>query len=186
MADPLNDDDLYRRFLSKDITAYDELIKRYYDGLLRYLYGILADHYYAEDMTVEAFAAILAKKPGIGEGCFKAYLFRTGRNLAIRYAKKNRRADIFSFEELETAAISDSSPEREIIESEKKEILQNSLEQIDPKLKEALYLVYTNEMSYAEASEVMGISKKKLDHMLEKGKKLLKEQLLKKGMDHLS
>ena len=72
----LTDSECYNLFLKGDTAAYDELMLRYGDSLTYYLYGYLHDWHDAEDMMIEAFARIMAKRPRIGEGAFKAYLFK--------------------------------------------------------------------------------------------------------------
>ena len=75
MAD---DGTLYKRFLAGEQAAYDQLMIRYGDSLTLYLYGYLHDWHAAEDQMIEAFARIMVKRPRIGEGHFKAYLYKTG------------------------------------------------------------------------------------------------------------
>ena len=72
---------------------------RHGDSLTFYLYGYLHDWHTAEDLMIEAFARLMVKRPKIGEGCFKAYLFKTGRNLAYRYHTRKTRITEFSFDD---------------------------------------------------------------------------------------
>ena len=58
------------------------------------------------------------------------------------------------------------------------------LDRIDPLLKEALWLIYFEDMSYAEAAEIMKVNTKKIDHLLTRGKHKLREELLKEGINH--
>ena len=58
-----SDYDLYRLFLSGDISAYDQLLLRYGDRLIFYLYGYLHNWHDSEDLMIESFARIMAKKP---------------------------------------------------------------------------------------------------------------------------
>ena len=102
-----NDDELYRRFLSGDTLSYDELLIRYGDNLIFYLNGYLHNIQDAEDLMIEAFARIMAKKPSIREGCFKAYLFKTARNLASRFHSIFSRLQEFSLEDI-TAELPDT------------------------------------------------------------------------------
>ena len=87
----LTDDKLYHSYLRGETSAYDHLMIRYGDSLVMYLYGYLRDFHEAEDLMIEAFARIMAKRPSIRSGNFKAYLFRTGRNLALRFNERSRR-----------------------------------------------------------------------------------------------
>jgi RNA polymerase sigma-70 factor (ECF subfamily) len=51
-------------------------------------------------------------------------------------------------------------------------------------MREALWLVYFEDLSYAETAEVMNVSVKKIDNLLSRGKKRLREELEKEGVEH--
>ncbi len=189
-----NDDTLYQHFLQGDTASYDELMIRYGDRLTFYLHGYLHDINDAEDLMIEAFARIMAKRPNIGEGAFKAYLFKTARNLALRHHEQKRKMQVFSIDSLDseiaervlaagTGQIDGNSPvEEDIGLEERKQLLHLCLDRIEPELKEALWLIYFEEMSYAEAAAVMKVNRKKIDHLLQRGKKNMKIELVKEGM----
>lgn len=190
----LTDDELYARFLSGDTDSFDKLLIRYGDSLTRYLFGYLKSPEDAEDMMIEAFARIMAKEPKISEGAFKSYLFKTGRNLAIRFHERVLRLKSFSMDGLEEEALdsliaqasdgsADESPEeKELGEGETKKVLTECLQRIDPDLREALWLVYGEDMSYAQAAEVMGVNTKRIDHLLTRGKQAMRKELKKEGV----
>ena len=189
-----NDDTVYQHFLQGDTASYDELMIRYGDRLTFYLHGYLHDINDAEDLMIEAFARIMAKRPNIGEGAFKAYLFKTARNLALRHHEQKRKMQVFSIDSLDseiaervlaagTGQIDGNSPvEEDIGLEERKQLLHLCLDRIEPELKEALWLIYFEEMSYAEAAAVMKVNRKKIDHLLQRGKKNMKIELVKEGM----
>ncbi len=66
--------------------------------LTLYINGVLGDIHEAEDLMIEAFAHIFARERPIQDGCFKAYLYKTRRNLALRC--KTRRRFFLPLEEL--------------------------------------------------------------------------------------
>jgi RNA polymerase sigma-70 factor (ECF subfamily) len=177
-----SDDDLYREFILGDNAAYDQLMIRHGDSLLIYLNGYIHNLHDAEDLMIEAFARIMVKKPSIGQGNFKAYLFRTGRNLASRFHSVSRRAEVFSMDAVGQEIADGTLPEDLVWKAEKEKILQICLERIDPKLREALWLVYYEGMTYAQAADVMGVSTKRLDKLLARGKELMRKELGKEGV----
>lgn len=177
-----SDDELYRRFLAGDTAAYDELLIRHGDSLTFYICGYLHDLQDAEDLMIEAFARIMAKRPSIGEGNFKAYLFRTARNLAARFHSVFRRLGTFSLEDLSAEPADTETIKNRLMKDERKQALHRCLERIDPESREALWLIYFEDMSYAEAAAVMGVNSKRIDHLLGKGKKQLSLELEKEGI----
>ena len=177
-----SDDELYREFLSGNTKAYDELMVRYGDKLTFYLYGYLHTVEDAEDMMIEAFARIMVKRPSIRDGGFRAYLYKTARNLAARAHLLQLRSRTFEFGEMNDKAVAEGLPEEKLWRDEKNEILHLCLDRIDPQYREALWLVYIEEMSYAEAATVMHVSVKKIENLLARGKQHLRKELEKEGV----
>jgi len=92
------------------------------------------------------------------------------------------RADVFSMEDLDREIADGTLPEQIAWDNEKTSILNVCLGRIDPQLREALWLVYGEGMTYTQAAEIMGVSSRKIDKLLARGKLLLKEELGKEGV----
>ena len=181
-----SDDELYAAYLAGDKSAFDSLMLKNSDALTMFLRGFLYNWHDAEDMMIEAFARILVNKPKIGEGNFKAYLYRTARHLISRFYGKEKRRKTFSLEEHRTEydlePEYDAKLEENILKDERKRLIHKCLENIDPEMREALWLFYFEEMTYEQAAQVMGISHKKVDNLISRGRKYLKEELEKEGI----
>ena len=175
-----NDDELYSSFISGDNSAYDELMIRYGDSLTIYMNAYLHNWQDSEDMMIEAFARIMVKKPRIGEGCFKAYLYKTARNLATRF--HSRKKEAFSLDEMEAELADTFSLEEKVSDMNLHSILHVCMERIDADVREALWLVYFENMSYIEAANIMKVNKKRIDRLLQKGKEHLRKELEKDGI----
>ena len=180
----ISDDELYSNFIQGQTESFDELTIRYGDALVIYLSGILHNMQDAEDIMVETFARILVKKPAIRSGGFKAYLYRTAHNLAINLLKKNRRRETFSLDGCEEILRISDSATKTIDDTERDDILHLCMEKIDPVLKEVLFLIYFEELSYKETAAVMRISPKRVDKLLQSARKHLRKELSKEGIDH--
>ena len=61
-------------------------------------------------------------------------------------------------------------------------ILHVCMERIDADVREALWLVYFENMSYIEAANIMKVNKKRIDRLLQKGKEHLRKELEKEGI----
>lgn len=177
-----SDYDLYRLFLSGDISAYDQLLLRYGDRLIFYLYGYLHNWHDSEDLMIESFARIMAKKPLLKTESFKAYLYKVARNLAVHQYRWQSRHREFSPDDPDTEMADPESPENIYFDRNQKEILDLCLKRIDPIEREALYLVYMEGLSYKETADIMHVTTKKIDHLLENGKKHMRKELEKEGV----
>ena len=176
------DDRIYRRFLSGEREIYGELMRKYGDGLVLYLHGLLHSWEDAEDLMVEAFARIMVKKPHIREGGFKAYHYKTARNLAARFHGKRQKTERFCTEELAEGLPAGELTEERVQASEGRRLLYQCLDRIEPELREALYLVYLDGLQYREAAAVLEISPKRVDKLLQRGGARLREELEKEGI----
>ncbi len=177
----MSDDQLYRRYLSGDREAGDELMLRYADALTAYLYGFLHNAQDAEDLMLDCFTVILVDKPKIGEGHFRAYLFKTARNKANRLWRVRFRRQEFSLDE--TVPADEKGPEETLLALERSAALHRCLNRIAPQYREALWLYYDMDLSYAQAAKVMGCSVKKTEDLLRNGRKRLRLEMEKEGLD---
>lgn len=86
----ISDEELYRQYLSGDETGLEELIRKYDNPLTLYINGYLHDIHEAEDLMIEVFSYLFAKRPHIRDGGFRAYLYKAARHLALRHKSIRR------------------------------------------------------------------------------------------------
>ena len=177
-----SDDQLYQKFLAGDVPSFDQLMIRYGDCLTYYINGYTHDLQDAEDLMIEAFARIMVKKPRIGSGCFKAYLYKTARNLAARFHEKKDHFQVFGFEDLNHEIADSVLTEDLLADEERKEVLYECLDRIDPDMREALWLFYFEGLSYDQIADVMKLRRKQVDHLLDRGKQQMRKELKKEGI----
>ena len=178
----MTDDQLYMQYLSGDGAAGDALMLRYADALTAYLDGFLHNAHDAEDLMLDCFTVILVNNPAIGEGHFRAYLFKMARNKANQLWKLRFRRQEFTLDE--TLPMQGGSPEDTFWQSERSVIVQRCLNRIAPQYREALWLFYYMGLSYDQAAAVMTCTRKKIDNLLQNGKNRLRQELEKEGITH--
>ena len=178
------DEILYELFWQGEEKAADELVLRHGDILTLYVNGYLKDMHEAEDLMIESFALMFARKrPVSGAGSFRAYLYKTARNLAGRTRKKHRILHI-GLEILPFEIQSEAATEAGIFRDERNGQLYEAMEKLKKEYQEALYLVYFEDMSYKEAGKVLGRSESQVTNLVHRGKKSLKEILRKEGFEY--
>lgn len=176
------DEDLYNRYLDGDESGLTELMNRYGSSLTFYIYCYIHNINDAEDLMIDAFAYLIVKKPRIREGCLKAYLYKSARNLALRFVVKKRLFHCFSFEEIEKEPESKTPIEEFVQMQERDRTLYQCMEKLNPSYRQALYLVYFQNMRHAEAAEVMGKSEKQVSDLVFRGRKSLRKYLEQEGI----
>ena len=176
----MSDEELYRRYLDGDEKSVDELMNRYETALILYITGYLHDVHEAEDLMIEVFTYLFTKRPAIRDGGLKAYLYKAARHMALRH--KSKRRTVFSLEDLAEEPEVETLIEEVVKNRERSRILHLCMGRLHTEYREALYLTYFEEMSYAEAAEVMGKNIKQITNMVYRGKQSLRELLEKEGI----
>ncbi len=178
------DERLYQQYLAGEEAAADELVARYGDTLTLYIHGFLGDLHEAEDLMIEAFALMFAKPRPVSEpGSFRGYLFRVGRNLAGRHRQKHR-LRLLSLDELTFEPKGEVPAETPFYGEERKRQLYQGMEKLKDDYREALYLVYFEDMSYRQAASVMGKSESQITKLVYRGKQSLKTILEEEGFEY--
>lgn len=174
------DESLYRQYLRGDDAGLDALMKKYGDPLTFYIDAYLHDVHEAEELMLDVFAYLFTKKPRIRDGGFKAYLYKAARHMALR--RKSRRQFSLSLDELTDAPDGRLLAEQIIRMQERDRVLHLCMEEIRPDYREALYLTYFEDMSYAQAAEVMGKTVKQITNLVFRGKESLRRRLEREGI----
>ena len=177
------DEELYRQYLRGDEAGLEALMRKYGNPLTLYINGYLHDVHEAEDLMMETFSWLFMKKPRIRNGCFKAYLYKAARHMALRH--KSRRRIIFSLDNLTREAEAQTLVEEVVRTKERNQILHLCMDELNPDYREALYLTYFEGMSYQQAAEVMGKSVKQITNMVYRGKERLRGLLEREGITNV-
>ena len=74
------------------------------------------------------------------------------------------------------------SPETPFFENERRHQLYDALAKLKPEYREALYLVYFEDMSYHTAAQVMNKNERQITNLIYRGKQSLKAILEKGGI----
>ena len=152
--------------------------------LIFYINGYIKDIHEAEDLMIEAFSQIFAKeRPITGEGSFKAYLYKTARNLALRHSKKHRHLFLW-IDDLDFELPDKTLAETKVFRNERDRQLYAALDKLKPEYREAVYLIYLEEMTYRNAAAVMSKSEQQIKNLVYRGKQSLKAILEQEGFEY--
>ena len=176
----LSDEELYLRFLDGDADAAEELIALHGQGLILFIYGIVKDMFYAEELMIEAFARMMVKGGKFrGESSLKTWLYAIGRNLALSHLKKHRHEKHVSLDAIYDTGgtgTSQSSEALYLLEEEKLSLYE-AMQTLKYEHREAVHLVYFENMSYEDAGKVLGKTRKQIDSLVSYAKAKLKSRL---------
>lgn len=176
-----NGESSYRRYLSGDETALDEILQQYRLHLIFFIDRIVHDPDTAEDIAIDVFVELLTHPRRYNfKSSLKTYLFLLGRSRALDYL---RRRKFLSPDPIPADHPADTDLEAQILADEEKRTLHRALKSLPTDMQQALHLVYFEELSYQETAAVMKKSKKQVDNLLYRGKERLRVILRKEGLE---
>ncbi len=175
-----SDEELYRLYLAEGSEdALRELLLRHRESLTLFLFGYVRNMEDAEELMLDAFAAAAARTSAYtGRSSFRTWLFGVGRHLALRQLKRRREPP------RPEPVDNGGSPELELMRSEQKRLLYAAMERLHPEYRQALYLLYFEDMEVGEVSRVMGKTRKQVYNLTERGKKALRAELEGMGFEY--
>jgi RNA polymerase sigma factor (sigma-70 family) len=165
-ADQPDETTLVRRVQSGDLSAYDELVRRYQERVYATIYHMTANHEDANDLAQESFIkAFQVIKSFKGDSSFFTWLYRIAVNKTINYLKQRKNRNHMSLNDLDfnaehdpdlVAMVSEKTPHRDLHLAE----LQGKLNEAMLKLSENHRLVVTlhdiQGLPHEEISTIMG------------------------------
>ena len=165
----------YRRFLDGDESAFDEIMEQYFRNLVFFLDRYVHDVHAAEDLAMDVFSDLIVRRHRYNFRVpLKTYLFMVGRSRALDYLKHRRVIDFVELSEAEEADGEEKTPEENVLEKERQRTVNALLAKLPGKMREVIYLIYFEEMTYEEAGRVMKKNRKQVDNLLYRAKKELR------------
>ncbi len=165
----------YRRFLDGDESAFNDIMKELFHGLVFFIDRYVHDTHAAEDIAIDTFSDLIVHKHRYNfKVTLKTYLYMIGRTHAIDYIKHRK---VIDFVELSQAHnLSDDSKILEdiILLDERKRVVNSAIEKLSEDMRVAVHLIYFEEMTYEEAAKVMKKNRKQVDNLLYRAKKELR------------
>ena len=162
----------YRRFLDGDESAFDEIMKALFHGLVFFIDRYVHDIHAAEDIAIDTFSDLVVHRHRYHfKVTLKTYLFMIGRSRALDYIKRRK---IIDFVELSDTLGASETLEETVLADDRKRVLNAALAKIPEDMRAAVHLIYFEDMTYEEAARVMKKSRKQVDNLLYRAKKELR------------
>ena len=167
----VSDESLAKAATAGDENAFSTLLERHYDGVVRLAFRLTAARAEAEDLTQDVCAALPAKLSGFrAEARFTTWLWRVVVNAAHdrrrRAATRVKHAEGWGDWEVARRA-ADKETEEAV------DWLTQSMRALHEDLRDTLALVL-DEVSHADAAEILGVSPGTVSWRISKAKKQLR------------
>ncbi len=180
------DKKLYNDYLNGEKQAFEFLYNKYKNRIEYFIFNIIKDYQKAEDIAQETFIYVMQNKIR-KEISFKYYIYLVAKSKAYNYINVEKRRNeineqyVFS----ENEKVGEDVLELIIKEENKKELLK-SIEKLDEKYKNAVYLVNIENLSYKETSKILGQTLQNTKTLVHRGKKQLKKIIIKEGFEEMN
>jgi RNA polymerase sigma-70 factor (ECF subfamily) len=189
MAEQLDPDAvLMLRVKRGDRGAFTELVEKYQQPVMNFIYRTLRDETEAEDLAQNVFLQVYKSRARYRQTAkFSTWLFTIARNLCLNELRRRSRHPAESLEEthadnedqprlqIEDHAV--LSPPDKLLQGELSRKIADAVAGLPENQRTAILLCRQEELSYEEMAEVLGCSLSATKSLIHRGRETLKEIL---------
>lgn len=151
---------VWKNLLNGDKKALGHIYTKYFDKLYNYGSRISKESIVVEDAIQDLFIEIWNRRAGLNQDVqnIRQYLYIClRRNIVQKLAKRNASVDIHELSGFDLELSDKSHYLNNRINSELSEKLVEMIGMLTPKQKEAIFLIYFDELSYPEVASIMSL-----------------------------
>lgn len=180
----VTDEVLIKRFQDGDVYAFEEIVHRYKDPLVNFVYNFLGNRIDSEDVVQETFLRVFKNKHlyrNIAK--FSTWIYTIASNLAKTELRRRKRRRFFSISQMgyddKDYDIPDGlHPPDKIVDGRIKEkTIRDEIQALPPKFREVVILRDIQELSYEEISNVLKIPIGTVKSRVNRGRLRLQKEL---------
>ena len=182
------DAELMLRVKKGDAQAFEELVDKYKQPILNFIYRTLRDSSDAEDIAQNVFLQVFKSADRYRvEAKFSTWLYTIARNLCLNEIRRRSRhpaesldaaeqpEDDFASRQFEDSK-NTSAPDL-LLRDELKRKVEEALESLPENQRTAILLFKEKEMSYEEISKILDCSLSATKSLIHRGRETLKQKL---------
>lgn len=171
-----------------DLRAFEELITHYEPIVYNIIYRMMNNIDDTYDLSQETFIKVYKKIYQFdGKSKFSTWLYRIATNTCLDEIRRRKGKDTFSIDqtiELEDGQIpsqqvdKNENVEEKILDKEKKQIIQEALNEMNESHRVILVMRDIKNLSYEEISEILGLSLGTVKSRISRARQALKKVLM--------
>ena len=178
------DEELIARFQQEDMYAFDQIVHRYKDQLINFVYNFLGDRIDAEDVVQETFLRVYKNKHlyrNIAK--FSTWIYTIAGNLAKTELRRRKRRRLFSISQMgydnKDYDIPDQAltPDQEVDGGIKEDAIRTEIDKLPVRFREVVILRDIQEFSYEEISHILKIPIGTVKSRVNRGRLRLQKKL---------
>ncbi len=176
------DSRIWDEFRAGNSNAFEIIYERHISILANYGRRISSDDDMVKDAIHDLFIDLWSKKSNLGPtDSIKYYLLKAYRRNLVKKIIDSKKLDSNHETSINYEGTFELSHEFKIIDQEIEEEnlskLKKSLEELPPRLKEALFLKFYSGLNYTEISVILEVNQQSSYNMIFKGLQILKEKM---------
>ena len=191
MKNNITDEQLIKQFQEGDRQSYNELVFRYKDRILNFLYRFVYDADLAEDLAQETFLKVYLKKDSYREiSKFSTWMYTIASNLAKTELRKIKRRKTYAISEISDADrevnyfVQDENIDDKLDDNESN-ILHESIFELEEDFRTIIILREIQELSYENISKILKLPLGTVKSRINRGKLKLRDILVNKGVKRI-
>lgn len=152
----MSDPHLVARAQQGDLTAFEELVKKYQREIYGLACRLVTDQEEAKDLSQQAFLqAFIHIRDFRQQSQFRTWLFRIAINQCYNFLKTRKKfGEPVDTQELQI--MGEDSPEEDLVAEQDRQRLYQALEKLPPKQRAVITLKLEQGLNYQEISQVLG------------------------------
>jgi len=182
------DHDLLAATRDGDQAAFQEIVRRYRNPIVNFIYRMLNDYDRALELAQETFIRVyMSASRYRAEYSFSTYIYRIASNLAISELRQRKRRKVVSlfvrskgeFAEIEEMDPPDNRPlqDQTLMEDEQKKAVRRAISSLPDKYRAPLVLRDIEGHSYDRIANILDMSEGTVKSRINRARNLLKEKL---------
>jgi len=173
----MNDDELLARYQqSNEPALLDELVRRNFDCIYRFVASMVGNRDAVDDLVQDVLLDVVRNIDQFrGESAFATWIYRIASNRVYRYLEKERKS-VSTIEHEQLAMVADKhrdSPET----NELKHLIDVAISELSPALRAAMLLTTVEGLTPEEAAAIEGCTAANIHWRVHKARGILKEKL---------
>lgn len=175
----LTDFELVQKCLNGEKEYFSEIISRHKNLVYSVVLRMVNNQDDANDLAQEVFIKVYKNLDKyFPDFKFSTWIVKITTNHVIDYRRK-KKYETVSMEEVEYRLVSENSPEEDCLKKEQSVVLNQLLNNLPDIYKVPIVLYHQQGLSYQEISETINEPLSKVKNRIFRGRKILKEELLK-------
>jgi RNA polymerase sigma-70 factor (ECF subfamily) len=176
------DEELIKRFQDGDNYAFDQIVKRYKDQLLNFVYRFINDLTEAEDIVQETFCRVFTHKNYYRNVAkFSTWIYTIASNLSKTELRRRKRRRYFLLNDNKSKEAQienhDTNPEQDANTRVTEKMIQDAISKLSPKFRQVIILRDIQGFSYEEISEMIHVPLGTVKSRVNRGRLKLQEDL---------